>query len=254
MGSEFDIHTGGIDHIPVHHENEIAQSIAANKKIPARFWLHGAFLAINNKRMGKSEGNLLTLPGLEKKGFSPIDFRFMCLRNHYRSLINFDITKMAEAKTALSFLRFSISRMTSGESKKIIAESSTLARKIRSTKKWITDSFFDDLNTSQAIDVIFEFTHYLNKLKTKKLAGAAEIKHALSEIYDYVDKVLAVGLTQNIAGQKVPKEILQLAKKRVKARQKSDFARADQIRKKISAKGYIIEDEVDGKGYKIIIK
>jgi cysteinyl-tRNA synthetase len=254
LGDEFDIHTGGVDHIPVHHENEIAQSYAANLKIPARFWMHGAFLTVDDKRMGKSEGNLLTLSDLEKNGFDPLDFRFLCLRNHYRSLMNFDNAKMEESKTALSFLRSSINRLKSGESKTVIAESSALAKKIKSTKKRITDSFFDDLNTPQAIDVIFEFTHYLNKLKTKKLVGTAEIKHALDEIYDYADEVLAVGLTQKESGQKVPKEILQLAEKRMRARQKSDFTRADRIRKEIAAKGYIIEDEADGKGYKIITK
>jgi cysteinyl-tRNA synthetase len=105
LGQPFDIHTGGVDHIGTHHTNEIAQSEAAFGVPLCSWWLHGEFLLIDEGRMGKSEGNAYTLGFLEEKGFSPLDFRYLCLSAHYRSQLNFTWESLGGAKTALSKLR-----------------------------------------------------------------------------------------------------------------------------------------------------
>ncbi|MCX6811286.1 MAG: cysteine--tRNA ligase [Candidatus Berkelbacteria bacterium] len=253
LGDEFDIHTGGVDHIPVHHENEIAQSYAANAKIPAKFWMHGEFLIVDKKRMGKSEGNLLTLAELEKKEYEPVTFRFLVLRNHYRSKIQFDDEKMREAKTALKFLYSSLSRLKRPQAKTIVAESTALAEKINQAEQEIKKSFFDDLNTPRVIDILFEMAHYLNKLKSEDKIGEAEIKDALERIYLMADKVLAINLTELVSLKKeIPLEILKLAEERQKAKDSKDFKLADKIRKEIEDKGFKIEDTRGESPYRII--
>lgn len=255
LGIKFDIHTGGVDHIPVHHENEIAQSYAANHKIPARFWMHGEFLRIGKKRMGKSEGNLLTLTELEKKGYEPIVFRFLTLRNHYRSPMQFDEAKLKEAQTALNFLYSSLNRLKRPQSKTIIAESSALSEKINQAELKIKQSFFNDLNTPRVIDILFETAHYLNKLKSKDCIGEAEIKDALKRIFSLADSVLAINLERLISEKdEIPSEVLRLAEERFEAKNSQDYAKADKIREEIEYKGYRIEDTKDKTSYRIMKK
>jgi cysteinyl-tRNA synthetase len=251
LGDEFDIHTGGVDHIPIHHENEIAQSVAANNKIPAKFWLHGAFLLVDNKRMGKSEGNFLTLADLEKKA-SPSAFRFLCLRNHYRRAMLFDWQKLEEARVALGFLHASINRLRSSIVSSARIESGALSPKIKETKEKIECALFNDLNTPEVIDILFEFTHYLNKLKNKDSLSEAEILLSFREIYDEADKVLAVNISKKTKKKIIaPNKIVALAEKRKNAKIRGDFDQSDSIRIEIEKEGYKIEDLEDNK-YRII--
>lgn len=250
LGDEFDIHTGGVDHISIHHENEIAQSMAANNKIPAKFWLHGAFLLVDKEKMAKSKGNFLTLADIEKQA-SPVVFRFLCLRNHYRSPMTFDWDKLKEAKKALEFLNASINRLRSSILK-TSTEASNLSPKIKTIKEKIHRAFFDDLNTPEVIDILFEFTHYLNKLKNKDALSESEIILSFREIYDEADKVLAIGISRETKEKIItPDNIITLAQNRQKAKNKRDFATADDLRKQIEKEGYKIEDIGDNK-YRII--
>ena len=109
LGDEFDIHTGGVDHIPVHHENEIAQSEALLGKPAVRRWLHGEFLLVDNGKMSKSLGNTYTVTDLKEKGFSPLAFRYMCLNANYRSKLNFTWEGIKAAQVALERLLESVS-------------------------------------------------------------------------------------------------------------------------------------------------
>jgi cysteinyl-tRNA synthetase len=253
LGREFDIHTGGVDHIPVHHENEIAQSFAANHKIPAKFWMHGEFLRVNKEKMAKSKGNFLTLADIEKKA-APSAFRFLCLRNHYRSPMLFDWQKLEEARVALGFLHTSINRLKSSITSAARIESEALSPKIKETKEKIECAFFNDLNTPEVIDILFEFTHYLNKLKNKDSLSEAEIHTSFREVYDEADKVLAVNLSKRTKKRiTAPSKVITLAEERQKAKEAKNFDKADDIRQKIEEEGYKIEDLEDNK-YRIIKK
>ncbi|MDO8794351.1 MAG: class I tRNA ligase family protein, partial [Vicinamibacterales bacterium] len=146
LGQPFDIHAGGIDHIPIHHTNEIAQSEAAYGKPLAHTWVHGAFLTVEGKRMGKSEGNLVTIDELVRRGYEPLSFRYLCLGAHYRSSLNFTWESLTGAQAALRHLR-EICR--------------TLPKfQIRDSRFPTIDrlhaAFNDDLDTPKALAVLWE--------------------------------------------------------------------------------------------------
>lgn len=111
LGDEFDIHTGGVDHIPIHHENEIAQSVCLTGKMPARIWVHGEFLQIDKGKMSKSLGNIYSLSDLKAKGYQPLAFRYICLNAHYGKQLNFTWESIASAQRALERLRQGVGRL-----------------------------------------------------------------------------------------------------------------------------------------------
>jgi len=253
LGEVFDIHTGGIDHIPVHHENEIAQSIAAFGEIPARFFMHSAFLTLGKEKMAKSRGNLITLDDVVKKGFGASAFRFLCLNNHYRSPMLFDWQKLKEARSALSFLYTSLNRLRSSVNPNA-KESFSLNDEISKTKKRIKKFFFNDLNIPKAIDELFSFTHYLNELSTKGAISEAQIKFAFREVYQEADRVLAINIAKRTRKKiLIPQEIKIMAIKWRKAKEDKNYDLSDSLREKALKKGYKFEDLPDGK-YRVVKK
>ncbi|TSC90952.1 MAG: cysteinyl-tRNA synthetase, partial [Candidatus Berkelbacteria bacterium Licking1014_96] len=242
LGREFDIHTGGVDHIPVHHENEIAQSAAANKVIPAKFWLHGAFLLVDKEKMAKSENNFLTLSDIIKKGFDPLIFRFLCLTNHYRSQMDFNWDEMDEAGKALKKIRSSIVRLKSLSDNAGRPEGAEVV--VGQEQTSVLRLFYDDLNTPMALDKIFEVVRYINDPKIS--FSQKEIKKIIS-LFEKADQVLGLDLLEEII---IPSQIEKLAKERQRAKLEQNFKKSDIIRKKIEKEGYKIED-LDNK-YRII--
>ncbi len=229
LGEQFDIHTGGIDHIPVHHPNEIAQAETAFGKKPwVKYWMHGEFLVLEKDKMAKSGENFLTLSVLEEKGYHPLDYRYLCLTAHYRQQLKFSWEAMESAKQSRERLMNIIEKLQHDEGRKGVG---------MKYEAGFSDAINDDLNMPQALAVLW------NVLRDQGML--AEEKRTLIGRFD---TVLGLKLLEK-ATVKVPGEIINLAERREEARKAKDWKESDRIRDEIKAKGY---DILDGKeGYKI---
>lgn len=223
LGQPFDIHTGGIDHIAVHHSNEIAQSEAAYGVPLAHYWLHAEFLLINEGRMGKSEGNFLTLQTIIDKGLSPLAFRYLTLSTHYRSKLNFTWDSLLGAQNALNNLYEDVSKMdTPGQT---LPEYDTV----------FLEGINDDLNTAKALAVMWDM------IKSPAPSG-----DKLATLLKF-DQILGLDIQQSWENSKlIPDDVKKLAVDRDLARANKDFAKSDELRKQIEAAGYLTEDTQQG--------
>lgn len=223
LGKQFDIHCGGKEHIPVHHTNEIAQSEAAFGKKPwVKYWLHHEWLELSGEKMAKSGENFITLSTLQEKGFHPLDFRYFCLGTHYRKPLMFSWEALAGAKQA----------------RKRLVEH-YLAWKGRGTvvKKYLdvfTKDFNDDLNSPKALATVWAL---VDDLKVKE----GDKRLTLLKF----DEVLGLDL-KNLKEEKIPAEIIKLAKERLKARLAKDWKKADMLREEIQKKGFVVGDTNEG--------
>jgi len=223
LGETFDIHCGGIDHIPVHHTNEIAQSETATGKKFVNYWMHGEFLNLEKEKMAKSGENFITLSTLEKRDFDPLAYRFFCLSAHYRSSLNFSFEALESAKNGFEKLKNKI-----WEIKK---EKDKVKKEI---KEKYREEFLKLINNN--LDMPGALALLWDLIKEKEISG----KSKLDLILDF-DKIFGLNL-KDIKEEKIPKEILNLVKQREKARQERNFAESDKLRKLIQEKGYTIED------------
>ena len=223
LGETFDIHCGGIDHIPVHHTNEIAQSETATGKKFVNYWMHGEFLNLEKEKMAKSGENFITLSTLEKRDFDPLAYRFFCLSAHYRSSLNFSFEALESAKNGFEKLKNKI-----WEIKK---EKDKVKKEI---KEKYREEFLKLINNN--LDMHGALALLWDLIKEKEISG----KSKLDLILDF-DKIFGLNL-KDIKEEKIPKEILNLVKQREKARQERNFAESDKLRKLIQEKGYTIED------------
>ncbi len=219
LGETFDIHCGGIDHIPVHHTNEIAQSEAATGKQFVKYWVHGEFLVIDAKKMAKSEGVAYTLAWLKNEGIAPLAYRYFCLSAHYRSPLNFSLAACLGASKALQNLQDKFA--TLGES-----GASNVSDDF---EQKFTDAINDDLNMPQALAVVWEL------LKSDKSDGAK--KHSLLKF----DEVLGLGL-KDIKPLFIPLEVQALVERREQARASKDWTLSDELRAEIKEHGFAIDD------------
>ncbi|MBI5412660.1 cysteine--tRNA ligase [Candidatus Peregrinibacteria bacterium] len=227
LGDHFDIHCGGIDHISVHHTNEIAQSEGALGKEWVHTWLHGNFLTIKDARMAKSGGNFLTLQVLKDKGFDALDYRYFCLQAHYSQELTFSWEGLDAAKTALRRLKEKI--------KKILVETQNFASKTQKTKNKYLSSFTaalaDDLNMPQALALVWELVD----------DGTISAMDKLSTVQE-MDKVLGLKLDEKTTFD-IPEGIRKLVDQRNAARAKKDWKASDALRDQIQAAGYVVKDE-----------
>ncbi|MFA6215847.1 MAG: cysteine--tRNA ligase [Patescibacteria group bacterium] len=223
LGSEFDIHCGGIDHIPVHHTNERAQNWGITGREAVKFWLHGEFLVIDSGRMGKSEGNLIILQTAIDKGFDPLAFRYLCLQTHYRQKLNFSWEALQAAQNGLVELKNKIRALG-------IIEKMVKGKIIKSFKRKFVLAINDDLNLPKALAIIWELT--------KSGEKPQDVKETLIDF----DKVLGLGFDKVSL---IPEEIIKLANERQQAREKREWEKADELRKVIEGKGYVIDDLSD---------
>ena len=227
LGEEFDIHTGGIDHIPVHHENEIAQGKGYCGKIPAHYWMHVEFLQINGGKMSKSLNNLYTLKDLKDRGYSPLEYRMFNFSSIYRKKINFTFEAMDSAKIALKRLKDGYQRHLNGKDK-------VKTEVIEKFKEDFLNAINDDLNMPQAMSVVWNAIKY--EKKSKEIADM---------LLDF-DRVLGLEIGKLEQGEELPKEILELVEKRKKAREEKDWKLSDNLRDEIIKLGYNIKDTKDG--------
>ena len=228
LGEQFDIHTGGIDLIPTHHENEIAQSKGACGKIPAKYWIHGEYLLINGGKMSKSLNNVYLLKDITQKGYDPLTYRLFTYSSSYRTKLNFTWEGIEASQKALEKLR-------AGYQKHLEGNEDILDEEISKYEENFHKAINDDLNMPLAMSVVWDVVK--NPKKSKKLA----------KLLDKFDTVLALSLDKKSENQeKIPEEVLKLAEERLKARQEKNWAESDRLRNEILAIGYSIKDGKDG--------
>ncbi len=229
LGEVFDIHTGGIDLIPTHHENEIAQSKGRCGKIPANIWMHGEYLLINSGKMSKSLGNVYLIRDLEDKGYNPLVYKLFTYSGHYRNKINFTWEAMeANAK--------SLERLKNGYQIHNNGTDDIEDNVIKEFEFKFHKAINDDLNMPLAMGVVWEVIRY--DKKSKKLA----------ELLLKFDKVLGLDIDKEFEIKKIeiPKEIVELIEQRKIARENKNWIKSDELRNKINEKGYIIKDTKEG--------
>ncbi|TFG68103.1 MAG: cysteine--tRNA ligase [Anaerolineales bacterium] len=223
LGSFFDIHCGGEDHITVHHPNEIAQTQACYGTRLANFWMHGYFLQIDNARMGKSVGNFLRVQSLIDAGYDPLAYRYMCLGAHYRSRLSFSWETLTSAQTALTRLRNAC--YTLGEPG--IIDEDYMDRFAREVN--------EDLNMPRALAVVWDLVHSSLSDNVKKATILA------------FDQVLGLELENwQPSEDEIPEAIMLIVEARQQARQSRNWAEADALRDQITAAGYEVKDTEAG--------
>ena len=226
LGNPFDIHCGGIDHIPVHHTNEIAQTEAATGKPLANMWMHGEFLIEKEGKMSKSKGDTLTIAVLEEKSYDPLSYRYLCLTAHYRMPLSFSWEALEGAKNALNHLR---------EKVQSLAEKDKKTKNSEQYQKRFEEAVNDDLNMPSALAAIWD------AMKDNALSNTDK-----KELIRETDKILGLNLFQKQKEEKIPAEIVKWAKEREAARKEKNWKKADQARDKIKESGYAIEDSEEG--------
>jgi len=231
LGVPFDIHCGGVDHILIHHTNEIAQAEAATEKILANFWLHGEFLTINRGRMGKSERNFILVQNLIEKGFNPLAYRYLCLTAHYKSKLNFSWQSLKAAQNALNSLYQKISEL---QCKDILHFPRSQKIWHRDYQKKFLEFINDDLDTSKSLALMWKV------IKDEKL----KIKEKRELLLEF-DRVFGLDLAK-IKKPEIPQKIRKLVEVREKYRKKKQWPKADEIRGKIKKLSYWVEDAKEG--------
>lgn len=224
LGHTLDIHCGGIDHIAVHHTNEIAQSEAATGKQFSRYWMHGEFLQVNLGKMAKSAGTFIILKDLKKKGIDPLSYKYLTYQTHYRTPLNFTWESLKSAQNAFDNLKSKILEIKEQAGEKDISNEHI---------KQFECAINDDLNIPKALGV-------MNKLFKSDLTN----KQKYATILRF-DKIFGLNLGK-IKANKIPVEIQKLAKERERARNIKDWSKADELRALSASKGYLIEDTAQG--------
>ncbi len=233
LGDEFDIHTGGVDHIPTHHENEIAQSKGCTGHVPAKRWMHVEFLQVDGGKMSKSLGNTYTLDQLQEKGIEPLAYKMFCYTAHYRTKLNFTFEGALSTQKALNRLREGY--LTHLQNDEKIDE-----EEIKEYKQRFLDAVNDDLNMPLAMGIVWEVVR--NNKKSKQFA----------ELLLEFDRILGLDLENSkkyLEEQEkveLPKEILELVEQRKIARENKDWAESDRIRDLLKEKGYTVKDTKEG--------
>ena len=226
LGEVFDIHTGGIDLIPTHHENEIAQSKGACGKIPAHYWMHGEYLLINGGKMSKSLGNVYLLDDIIKRGYDPLVYRLFNFSCHYKGKLNFTWEGIEAASTALTRLR-------DGYQKHLTGMADVDGTIISEIENKFHQAINDDLNMPLAMSAVWEAVKYQDK--SPKIA----------KLLEKFDIVLGLKITEK-REEEIPQEILELVEQRKVARNEKNWTESDRLRDLIAQKGYSVKDTKDG--------
>ena len=233
LGDQFDIHTGGVDHIPTHHENEIAQSKGCTGKIPAKTWMHVEFLQVDGGKMSKSLGNTYTLDQLQEKGIEPLAYKLFCYTAHYRTKLNFTF------ETALSSQK-TLNRLREGYLKHAESNEDISDEVIEKYLNRFLEAVNDDLNIPLAMGIVWEVVR--NDVKSNKFA----------KLLLEFDKILGLDIENSkkyLEEEKkveLPEEIQKLLEKRKLARENKNWTESDRIRDLLKEKGYVVKDTKEG--------
>ena len=228
LGDVFDLHTGGVDHLPIHHENEIAQSEALLGHPAVNYWMHVEFMQVDGRKMSKSLGNTYTLDQLEERGYSPMDFRYFCLNTHYRKKLNFTFEGMDAAKTAYSRLLALLKACAASDAK-------TDPAVIEAFDKEFADAVSDDLNIPLGMGALWTLL---------KNPPSRDIYEAAMR----ADKVLGLSLDKCTEEKKedVPADVRAIADERWTARLAKDWAKSDALRETLASMGWAVKDGKEG--------
>jgi cysteinyl-tRNA synthetase len=240
LGPGFDLHLGGEDLVFPHHEDEIAQSEGATGQPFVKYWLHGAHLLVEGRKMSKSLGNFFTLRDLLAKGFNGREIRCLLLSAHYRETFNFTLDGLHGAKSSLSRIDECLAKLreaAASQSPNAVVDVSNAKALQR-----FSDALDDDLNVSSAWGVVFEWVREWNRCLAEGSVTAADAAGALAA-WDKMDSVLGIGAKSET---EIPAEISALLDARQAARKAKDFKRSDEIRAELQAKGWTIEDTPKG--------
>lgn len=232
LGEVFDIHTGGVDHIQIHHENEIAQAKGASGKMPANYWMHVEFLQVDSGKMSKSLGNTYTLDILQEKGFEPLAYRYFTYTSHYRNKLNFTFEGINAAKIALNRLREQYAQHENGNNNidEVI---------LNEWKTKFLESINDDLNMPLAIAATWEVAKHPKKSKQ------------IAKLLRDFDKVLSLDIDKKLEDENdsdngveinLPADVIEVLEERKLARLNKDFAKSDELRDRLKELGYTVVD------------
>lgn len=235
LGEQFDIHCGGIDHVAVHHENEIAQSEAATGVSPfVQYWMHGEFLVLPDARMGKSEGNAILLSSLHERSIHPLAYRYLLLQSHYRSPLSFTWTSLEAAQRGLQQLWRTIDTLGALATEPVVP----------TEDRDLLAAFNSDLNTAKALGLLS------NLLQSNDIPAARKLG-----IARWADHVLGLGLTPDsplrphlITGD-IPADVQTLIDQRAAARLEKNWAESDRLRQAIERAGFQVNDTPSGSSY-----
>lgn len=242
LGESFDIHAGGIDHIPVHHTNEIAQSEAATGKPWVKYWLHAEFLVMDNGKMSKSKGEFITLQSLIDKGFDPLDYRYFCLGGHYRSQLSFSWEGMTQAQAsrkALSDRILDLKEKAAGKKAASLGYS-----RVRERLDRFDEYLADDLAAPRALAELWQLVKDPEMPPEEALAAALDMDGVLGL------KLSEVKREEQPLDPALAAEVERLIQERALAKKAKDWARADAIRADLRAKGFVLEDGPGGTTWK----
>ena len=234
LGRHFDIHTGGVDHVPIHHENEIAQSKGSTGEIPANYWMHCEFLLVDGGKMSKSLGNTYTLKDLEKKGIEPLAYKLFCFSAHYRNKLNFTFEGVKAAQISLNRLREGYLKHKNGKDEKDKLEEN----KITDYENRFHEAINDDLNLPLALGILWEVIKETNKSKKY-----AELIEKFDEVFGLDLKNSVKYIRQEI---EITEEVKKLLEDRKIARLHKNWQESDRIREEIKKLGYEVKDTANG--------
>src|SRR3989344_5633281 len=240
LGKTFDVHCGGIDHVPIHHTNEIAQSEAYTGKKFVNYWVHNEHMMIDSKKMSKSLGNFYTLSDIAARGFSPLAFRYFCLSAHYRTQINFTWDALKNASRTVDSLNnfvFRIKRFGLD-----IKSNTAIMSEIKKARKEFFSCLYNDLNAPEALSALFRFISFVNKELDEEKADKKSLENVCDFIME-IDKILAV-ISQEES--EISDEDYKLIKEREHLRKEKKYAEADALRVLLGQHGVLVEDTSQG--------
>ncbi|HEU4402868.1 MAG TPA: cysteine--tRNA ligase [Candidatus Polarisedimenticolia bacterium] len=240
LGETFDIHTGGVDNIFPHHENEIAQSEAATGRPFVRYWMHAAHLIVDGEKMSKSRGNVYTLRDIQEKGHEPRALRYLLLATHYRKPLNFTFEGLAQSQAALNRLddlafRLQAQQLPPGGDPALMAA-------IAASRSGMLEALDADLNTAGALGHLFDLVREVHSALDAGRAGADDVAAVLALLAAF-ENIFGVRLGRRGA---LEQEIEGLIKRRTEARARKDYAESDRIRDLLQQRGIVLEDTPQG--------
>jgi len=249
LGKTFDLHTGGIDNMFPHHEDEIAQSEAANGCKFVNYWLHCGYLTVNGEKMSKSMGNFYTLRDLLEKGYSTDEIRFVLIGTHYRKKLDFSEQALLQARKNLTTFRDFFIRLKSAKSKKTTADLKNL---LANADEEFAIAVADDLNIAKAFAVMFTLMKDINKLMDEEEITEQQALEIISLFrkFDNITAILNIDTDEQLG--EIPEQIKNLLELRSKSREKKNFSESDRIRDELKSLGWIVEDSPDGQRIKHI--
>lgn len=241
LGKQIDIHTGGVDNLFPHHENEIAQSECCHHEPLARYWLHSDHLMVEGKKMSKSLGNFYTLRDLIEKGYDPLAIRYLLLQTHYRHSLNFTFEGLKAASRSIERLQDFRYRLEQAKGSQLQLQLLETENMLVSFQKAIAD----DLNISAALASVFEWIQQMNRLLDEQKLDEIHLKEAI-EALKKVDTIIGVIYPQTSKTATIAPHILEWLEQRQLARKARNWALSDQLRDRILEAGYLIEDGAEG--------